>query len=100
MPQRTQPKAQGKHSPEPGRIQGEIRESGPSKVASTTARAFREIKKETLRKRLANLIDAYEAANNQLDSTLSAVDRTRLKKQIKDLEQEISEVESELESLQ
>jgi phage shock protein A len=53
-----------------------------------------------LRKRLANLIDAYEAANNQLDSTLSAVDRTRLKKQIKDLEQEISEVESELESLQ
>jgi molecular chaperone DnaK len=70
-----------------------------AEVSRGKRRQFRDIKLETLNKRLRNLIVDYETANQQLDATLSDVERTRLKRQIKSLESEIEEVEGEIESL-
>jgi molecular chaperone DnaK len=62
-------------------------------------RQFRDIKLEILDKRLQNLVVDYKTANQQLDATLSDVERTRLKRQIKTLETEIEELEREIQSL-
>lgn len=68
--------------------------SGPKPDNSFSS--FLTIKRQTLEKRLTGLINDYQAVNNQLDSTLDEMARTRLKRQITALEQEIQQVESEL----
>lgn len=55
---------------------------------------------QALQKRLTGLMEDCEEAHRQLDCTLNPVDCHRLKGQIKDLEQEITEVESKLKALQ
>src|SRR5262249_28053285 len=51
--------------------------------------SLREMKKQALNKRLANLIGEYEAVNDQIDRALGDVDRLRLGRQATDLEQQI-----------
>ncbi|HJZ49400.1 MAG TPA: TIR domain-containing protein, partial [Roseiflexaceae bacterium] len=58
-----------------------------------------EVKKQMLNKRLANLMAEYEAINQQIDGALDAGDRLRLKRRASGLEQEISQVESDLRAL-
>lgn len=58
--------------------------------------SFKQIKRQTLQKRLTGLIADYQAAQNQLDIALGEVERTRLKRQIEQLEQEIQQLENEL----
>lgn len=58
-----------------------------------------QVKRDTLGKRLANLLEEYEVANTQLDRTLSEVDRVKLQRQIRELEASIREVETQLENL-
>lgn len=67
-------------------------------TSSPTA-TFRQIKVKNLEARLEALVADYEAASNQLNNTLNEVDRARLKRQVEGLEQEISQVENELNSL-
>ncbi|HEX9923371.1 MAG TPA: hypothetical protein VGD99_11980 [Anaerolineae bacterium] len=61
--------------------------------------SFRQIKIKSLQQRREDLFAEFEAANKQLRNALSEVERTRLKRQLKSLEIEIEEVESELSSL-
>jgi chromosome segregation ATPase len=61
--------------------------------------SFRQIKIRSLQQRRDDLFAEFEAANRQLRNALSEVERTRLKRQLKSLEIEIEEVESELSSL-
>lgn len=55
-----------------------------------------EYKRSALLKRKTVLIEEYEAANKQLSQTLGAVDRTRIKRQIEGLEQELKGVDEQL----
>jgi hypothetical protein len=81
----------------------------PAGVASTAtalppadgaaASSFRQVKIKSLQQRRDDLFAEFEAANKQLGNALSEVERTRLKRQLKGLEIEIEEVESELSSL-
>lgn len=57
------------------------------------------LKRKTLEQHLQDLYQEYEAANRQLGRMLGDVDRLRLQRQIKDLEQEIREVEGQIRSL-
>jgi hypothetical protein len=61
--------------------------------------SFRQVKLKNLQRRHDELVADYEAASNQLSSSVDEVERTRLKRRAKALEQEIQEVESELTSL-
>ncbi len=54
------------------------------------------LKKNTLEKRLVELHEEYRAANTQLSSTLSEVDRLRLQRRVEALEEEIQQVETQL----
>lgn len=58
-----------------------------------------EIIRQTNQKRLAALLEDYEAANQQLAYLPSNVDQIRLKRQIKNIEAEIREVEEKLSRL-
>ena len=73
----------------------------PSPPASSPADspALRAIKRKTLEQRLADLSAEYEAANDQLGSTLAAVDRLRIQRQIEALEAEIGQIDAELKAL-
>jgi archaellum component FlaC len=71
--------------------------SSPADGASPSS--FRQIKIKSLQQRREDLFAEFEAANKQLRNALSEVERTRLKRQLKSLEVEIEEVESELSSL-
>jgi inactive STAND/Effector-associated domain 9 len=51
------------------------------------------------KKRLNSLVKQYEAAYNQLSSTLNATDTVIINNQIKDLETEINKLESEIDNL-
>jgi nucleoside phosphorylase len=70
-------------------------------ISSTTSSTapFRQIKIKTLKKHLEDLIADYEAANNQLNNSLSEVERNRLRRQIEKLEQDINQTQNELDSL-
>ncbi len=61
-----------------------------------TLPSFRQVKVKALQKSLEVLSAKYEAAYNQLNYTLSEVDRIALRGQIESLEREIVQVESEL----
>jgi hypothetical protein len=56
----------------------------------------REIRREGLEKRLAELNEEHKAANSQHASTLSEVDRVRLRRQIQHIEEQMRSVEQEL----
>jgi len=70
-----------------------------SSVGGTSPSSFRQIKIKSLQQRREDLFTEFEAANKQLRNALGEVERTRLKRQLKSLEIEIEEVESELSSL-
>lgn len=81
----------------PGSPPQPIAPAGASPVNPATR--FRQIKIKNLEARLEALVADYEAASSQLNNTLSEVDRTRLKRQVESLEQEIGQVEHELNAL-
>lgn len=81
----------------PGGTPQPMTPAGSSPVSPATR--FRQIKIKNLKARLDALVADYEAASNQLNNTLSEVDRARLKRQVESLEQEIGQVENELNSL-
>lgn len=58
-----------------------------------------QIKVKVLQQRLESLSTDYEAAYNQLNYTLSAADRTILKRQCDAIEQDITQVANELDAL-
>lgn len=71
-------------------------------IATQTAvqsSGFKQIKLRTLEERLQTLIKQYEAANQQMSSTLAATDKVTIGQQIKNLEQEIQDVEDEINQL-
>lgn len=61
--------------------------------------SFSEAKRRQLTKRRDMLIEQYQAASEQLSSTLNGASAVVIKKQIASLEQEIRVIEQELESL-
>jgi hypothetical protein len=60
------------------------------------ANNLREMKKRLLEERRANVLEEYQAANDQLSRELSAVNEKRIKRQIEKLEADLREIETEL----
>ena len=58
-----------------------------------------ELKRQMLQERLDMLIEQYKAAHRQFNLALSATDRMTLDRMIRQLEQDIGEVEAELAAL-
>lgn len=58
---------------------------------------FPEYKRKVLERRRQSLIEEYEAVTRQMDQSLETVSRVRLKRQMDDLERQITELESQLE---
>jgi hypothetical protein len=65
----------------------------------TALNRVQQIKAKVLQGRMDSLSADYEAAYNQLNYTLSEVDRNRIKRQAEFLEQEMMQVENDLNSL-
>lgn len=59
-----------------------------------------DYKRQALEKRLAQLLEEHQAANDQLGRTLGAADTLKLKRQIEALDSEIEQVDRELKELQ
>lgn len=59
----------------------------------------KQIKVDLLERRLNSLVEDAEAAYNQLNFALSEVDRTRIKRQIAALDQEIDQVAQDIDAL-
>ncbi len=69
-------------------------------VAPPKARSrIQQVKCRALEQRLNALLEDYQAATENLAYEVSAVDRTRLKRQIESLEREMKQVENELAAL-
>jgi predicted nucleic acid-binding Zn-ribbon protein len=64
-----------------------------------TSSAFVQIKRQMLEDQRQALLEEYQAANAQLARTLSDVDRVRLERQLRDLEQQITKTEADLAAL-
>ncbi len=62
----------------------------------TSHPSLTEIKRRHLERRRADLLEEYEAASRQLSHTLGEVERTRLSRQLEDLEEQIAAVEESL----
>ena len=62
-------------------------------------KSTKQLKIEMLQKSIRSLQEDYQAVYNQLDYTQSDVDRTRLKRQIANIERELEEKEQELNAL-
>lgn len=60
---------------------------------------FQELKRKTLEQRRDALAEQYTLAAGQLENTLNAADKPRLRRQMTDLEQEIVQLETELAAL-
>lgn len=60
---------------------------------------FERTKKSMLERRLAALLEEYEAANSQLTRALDEVSRLRLQRQVDDLERQIQELEGQIQGL-
>ena len=69
------------------------------KAPKATSR-LKAIKTSNLEQRMQALEEEYNAAFDQLQSTLSAVDRTRLERQIQTIEHTLTEVAQELDALE
>jgi hypothetical protein len=63
-------------------------------------RPIRVEKTVIIQKQLADLYADYEAASSQLGLVLSAVDRTRIERQVENLQRQINSLESQIEDLQ
>ncbi len=61
--------------------------------------SFGDIKRQVLQDQRQALLEEYQAANAQLARTLSDVDRVRLVRQLRDLEQKIAQIEAESKQL-
>jgi Effector-associated domain 9/Trypsin-like peptidase domain len=61
--------------------------------------SFRQVKLKALKSHYSILCEKYEAAYNQLSSTLNATDTVIINQQIKGIETEINKVEQEINSL-
>ncbi len=70
-------------------------EHGPSPLRQN----LKYVKKQQLEKRLTMLHEQYKAANAQLLTALSAVDKVTLQRHIDQIEEDIQEVEAKLTSL-
>ncbi len=77
------------HRPPP-----DVASSSRSTAGPTSS--FRQVKIKNLKKRVVSLKADYEAGRNQLNTTLSEINRNRLKGQLETLKIEIKRVESEL----
>ena len=62
--------------------------------------SFAAIKHQALVFQRQSLLEEYQAANAQLARTLSDVDRVRLERQLRDLEQRITKTEADLAALE
>lgn len=60
---------------------------------------FRDVKAKVLQKRHAQLLEEYQAASDQLMSTLAEKDRVIIKRQVEALETEIDDVEEQMRQL-
>jgi uncharacterized caspase-like protein len=60
------------------------------------ATSFSQIKKQALQKRLDDTVEEYLAAINQIGRTLSDVDSIKLRRQVKDLEVQMENIEKEV----
>ncbi len=70
-----------------------------SATAPPTLPRFKQVKLKALEDRRDTLLKQYEAANQQLNSTIDATNRVIIERQIKDLEQEIETVEADINQL-
>lgn len=70
-------------------------EEKPVRVAKSRTR-IQQVKCRALEQRLNALLEDYQAATENLAYEVSAVDRTRLKRQIESLKREMEEVENQL----
>ncbi len=68
-------------------------------TASAPSPRLTQLKLEALEETLETLVKQYKAANQQLRSTLSAVDKVTIQQQIADLEQQMQAVEAEINQL-
>lgn len=57
---------------------------------------FERTRRSMLERRLAALLEEYEAANSQLVRSLDDVSRLRLQRQVEDLEEQIQEIEGRI----
>ncbi|HSN76304.1 MAG TPA: CHAT domain-containing protein [Anaerolineae bacterium] len=73
-----------------------VRVQESSAVSLASASSFAYIKRQTLKDHLQALLEEYQAANAQLSRTLSDVDRVRLDRQLRVLEQRIAKTEADL----
>ncbi|HSN76303.1 MAG TPA: hypothetical protein VL334_14605 [Anaerolineae bacterium] len=64
-----------------------------------TNTSFASIKRQALDDQRQTLLEEYQAASAQLARTLSDVDRVRLERQLRDLEQRIAKTEADLAAL-
>jgi len=71
----------------------------PDTDSSSQVRGLNAIKRKSLRKRLQDLAQEYEACYIQLGQTLSEVEKVRLKRTLTHIEEEIQQVESDLSEL-
>ncbi|MBR8835877.1 MAG: trypsin-like peptidase domain-containing protein [Stigonema ocellatum SAG 48.90 = DSM 106950] len=65
----------------------------------STVSSFRQAKIESLQQTLSDWIADYQGLHNQLNNSLSKLERDRLTRQLTTLEEEINQVETELKSL-
>ena len=65
----------------------------------TNNTSFGDIKRQVLQDQRQALLEEYQAANAQLARTLSDVERVRLERQLRDLEQRIAKTEADLAAL-
>jgi len=68
----------------------------PEQKRTPSSPGFKQIKRKALEDRKELLIKQYEAANQQLNSTVNAANKIIIQEQIKNLEKEIEEVEAEI----
>ena len=63
------------------------------------SQSLKEVKRQALEERHANLLSDYKAASAQLDQALDDVSRNRLKRQLEALERDITQVEADIAAL-
>jgi hypothetical protein len=68
--------------------------------APSSSSQLSRVKRENLQQQLTALLQDYEAASAQLSSTLSELDRRRIRRSLETLENEIAQVEAELAQLE
>jgi hypothetical protein len=78
---------------------GLLAAAAPPPPAAPPRPAFSEIKQRTLQWQLSARIEEYDALNRQLEGVLGAVEKLRIRRQMQELEQEITGLERQLAEL-